>query len=484
MDVHTAVGSVSEQTGRLSLSVAEIADFVDGVSGRLSVQAHDLDGLRESSLEAFTDCAGIAAATEQASRRAIDARSDMDRSCVSLNKVVLGTSALASSISSMGQQGGVLEQALLCIDKVAVQIEKVSKQTKMLSINAAIEAARAGPAGAGFGVVAVEVRALAAETAQATHAIRTTVETLRASAKLLIEQARDSTAKANEVSNLGAATLEMVHNNTLRMAEIDGMSGDVAGRTAAISDRLATVEESAGAMAVRLHQSDDELRHARDTITNLLTVADDIAAFAVDAGIVTDDSPYVHRAQADAARVSKLFSERVSADPSCEEDLFDETYVQVPGSNPPQFTTRFTAITDRLIQPLLQETIDGDSRIEFCVAVDRNGYLPTHVAAWSRPQGADPAWNAVNCRNRVFHRDKAALLAYANRKPFLLQSYRREFGSGASQIIRHVSVPVFCGQRHWGVVAIGYRLVWSEGRTPPEVGQGESTIPLELCTAS
>ena len=47
-------------------------------------------------------------------------------------------------------------------------IQAVADQTKLLALNATIEAARAGEAGKGFGVVANEVKDLAAQTAAAT----------------------------------------------------------------------------------------------------------------------------------------------------------------------------------------------------------------------------------------------------------------------------------------------------------------------------
>ncbi len=57
------------------------------------------------------------------------------------------------------------------IDSIVGLIADIAGQTNLLALNAAIEAARAGEAGKGFAVVAAEVKALAAQTAEATRAI-------------------------------------------------------------------------------------------------------------------------------------------------------------------------------------------------------------------------------------------------------------------------------------------------------------------------
>jgi methyl-accepting chemotaxis protein len=73
-----------------------------------------------------------------------------------------------------------LETASTQIREVVALISSVAAQTKLLALNAQIEAARAGAAGRGFEVVASEVKSLADTTAKSTEDISTTVSDMLA----------------------------------------------------------------------------------------------------------------------------------------------------------------------------------------------------------------------------------------------------------------------------------------------------------------
>ena len=141
------------------------------------------------------------------------------------------------------------------------------------------------------------------------------------------------------------------------------------------------------------------------------------------------------------------------------DDMFDENYVEIPGTDPVQHRTRILDWADRALPPFQEAFLAKDPRMVFCVMIDRNGYLPVHNKIYSHPQRpGDVAWNTANSRNRRIFNDPAGLAAGRNLRSYLIQSYARDMGNGKTVMMREIDVPIRVNGRHWGGFRTAYKL--------------------------
>jgi methyl-accepting chemotaxis protein len=85
--------------------------------------------------------------------------------------------------------------------------------------------------------------------------------------------------------------------------------------------------------------------------------------------------------------------------------------------------------------------------------------LPVHHRAYSQPQrSGDVTWNTAHSRNRRIFDDRAGLAAARNTRPYLIQSYPRDMGTGTAIMLREIDVPIRVFGRHWGAFRTSYRL--------------------------
>lgn len=98
---------------------------------------------------------------------------------VSTSNLVASSQQLAAEITQLVEKSGVVNREATNMNKVLQLVEDITRQTHLLGLNAAIEAARAGDLGKGFGVVAEEIRKLAAKTAGSVKEISQLLESLQ-----------------------------------------------------------------------------------------------------------------------------------------------------------------------------------------------------------------------------------------------------------------------------------------------------------------
>jgi methyl-accepting chemotaxis protein len=456
-DSERLVDQLANRIGGLGVELADVAGNVQEVAQRVSTQSERFGHLQktaETMVSANHDIAGASKAVQSATSAAVDEITE------SRNAVETAVRHIAELIEAVGRiEGrlGAVSSALSQVAKVSTSIEAIAKQTNLLALNATIEAARAGDAGRGFAVVASEVKNLAEATRQATQQIGDTVRGLDGQVGSLIGESGEASVRAKNAGE-GASQIQgiiaRVQDGFSRVGhEIDGVAKAATSNLA----HCDTVIAELGAMAQGVDLSSVDLKRADERVAKLLDVSESLIVMIADSGVETSDAPLIRVVVDVALRISQTFEDAIARGEITLDQLMDEKYREIPGTDPKQYLTNYVEFTDRVL-PAIQDPIQkSDPRIVFCVAWARGGYLPTHNPNYRQPQGKDPVWNNANCRNRRLFNDRAVKKVAASTKPFLLQTYRRDMGGGNFVLMKDVSSPIVVRGRHWGAFRMGFR---------------------------
>jgi len=307
-------------------------------------------------------------------------------------------------------------------------------------------------------VVAAEVKSLAEATRQATHLIGDTVRDLDGQVGNLIGESGDASVRAK---NAGEGASQIKDIIVRVQSGFSAVGQEIDGVARAATSNLShcdSVISELGELATGVDLSSTDLKQADDRVARLLEVSESLIAMIADSGVETSDAPLIRTAIETAKRISAAFDSAVERGDIRLEQLMDENYREIPGTNPKQYLTDYITFTDRILPPIQDPIQKSDPRIAFCVAWARSGYLPTHNPNYSLPQGPDPVWNNANCRNRRMFKDRNVTKIAQNTKPFLLQTYRRDMGGGNFVLMKDLSSPIFVRGRHWGAFRVGFRL--------------------------
>jgi methyl-accepting chemotaxis protein len=456
-DSERLVDQLANKIGGLGVELADVAGNLREVAGRVSTQAERFGHLQktaETMVSANHDIASASQAVRTATSAAVG---EITQSRDVVETAVQHIAELIEAVGRIETRLGAVGSALAQVAKVSGSIEAIAKQTNLLALNATIEAARAGAAGRGFAVVASEVKSLAEATRQATQLIGDTVHDLDGQVGNLIGESGDASLRAR---NAGQGA-EKIKGIIARVQDgFAAVSKETDGVTKAATSNLAhcdMVISELGELANGVDLSSTDLKHADDRVAKLLDLSENLIELIADSGVETADAPLIRTVIETAKTISTAFESAISRGEIKLEQLMDENYREIPGTDPKQYLTNYVEFTDRLLPPIQDPLQKSDSRIVFCVAWARGGYLPTHNPNYRKPQGADPVWNNANCRNRRLFNDRAVKKVAANTKPFLLQTYRRDMGGGNFVLMKDLSSPIFVRGRHWGAFRMGFR---------------------------
>lgn len=457
MTTDELLANLGEQSAELAVQCSETGGFLGQLNHQIEAEAQrlahlkaNMDALAANQAEsgvAAQELLGTAASAEDIlSRSNHAAEISLDRLAGLIEGVVGLESQLREFLENIAAVGGISHS-----------LKRITDQTQILGLNARIEAARGGEATRGFAVVADEIRGLAAQAAQFTGTVETKIGQLDRAARGLIGGVEANIASGRETGGTIDGLRVSLSEMAAVVVQFKGRSHAIAECTASAGTEVAKVAEGLADFQELAKVSAASASEAQDQLAELECRSNDMLDQVAHGGISTRNSQFVTLALAGAYEVTETIRAALKAGLLTPDALFDEGYRPLPGTDPVQYDNGFVAFADRMVRPTLDRRTAEDSAIVGCCLVDRNGFLPTHIAERSKPQRAgDRRWNLEHSRNRQIFMDNQTRRALDSDGEYFVYTYRQDFGDGRFRTLRSVFVPLAFNGRRWGIYEVGY----------------------------
>lgn len=234
------VNAVREETQRVQALLRDAIDRVIASFGSIN------DRIKQQQEVAL----GIARADASPSGGTTGFQSFVEDTSRTLDYFVENTIANSRSAVGLVERMEDIRERLADIRSILGEIESISKQTNLLALNAAIEAARAGEAGRGFAVVADEVRHLSGRTNQFSQEIRAKVASVN-------DSVISAEGAINEVASKDMNfTLQAKQQVDQTMAEVQMINERMSSGVARMGDIASHLESDVNASVTALQFQD------------------------------------------------------------------------------------------------------------------------------------------------------------------------------------------------------------------------------------
>ena len=267
--LNALLNKVTQACVQVAASATQATASVRQVDAAVAEQAASTNEVNATSKEIFATAQDLARTMAGVTRMAAEAAETAGGGVSRLEGVRNAIGELIKSSNAMTGTFEAINEKTGNIDKVITTITKVANRTNLLSLNAAIEAEKAGEKAGGFSVVALEMRRLADQTAVAAldieKQIREMQRTVQRGVSSLESYVHQTEASSTTATDLSSGLASIIESTTKLGPEF-----------AAVNRGMQMQSEGAGQIAEAMQQLRDAATQTKETLTEFRRVCEDL----------------------------------------------------------------------------------------------------------------------------------------------------------------------------------------------------------------
>ncbi len=235
---------LSESANNASNASSQVSQAVDDISKGAVNQAESVESAAGNTQDIGRDIDEVSENVEELNAYADEMKTACDAAMDALNKLIDQSTEVQASVREIGQTIDSTNESAKEISKFSQAITEIASQTNLLSLNASIEAARAGDAGKGFAVVATEIGQLAIQSSNSAEEIKKIVERLVADSEASVEvmsKLNSNFAQQSEQLDDTRSNMQSMAENVTNVSTSTESIADHVGQLGAAKDKLVEI---------------------------------------------------------------------------------------------------------------------------------------------------------------------------------------------------------------------------------------------------